>query len=548
MLRSPLAVRVANANFDTHITRLIDDIEFSTAAPGGFDTCSFEMAKPIFDSPEELAVESRVYVYDTRNGRTIWEGKLTDPGRSFDEGGHKWSMTAMGPKKHASDRFSPYIAIDSNLEAWLQVNTAVAVATVQVSGVPGNDNVTCLLFQFPAGIAVGNGDIISAQYNAIAAAGQHIGSFRYTHQEGFIPSPASDWQVLGGTRIPAGGDTVTNTQSFDTATRTIGAQFAGPDFSVAENWVFIREKRNAIATNVVGDKVWVAVTAAYVIALLFKRDGNVISGASSYPVGYLTADLIVTDILVRFCPLYDAKNALIDTSTYQIDQFAYPTAARPSDMFDDLSLFHPDKRFCAWETNPATGLYKVEWTGWGTQPRYEATTQDGIDLPGSSTDLYSRVTVQGTDPRGQVQSRVVETTDETVLRLLDGLEREAEPIDLGSEVFSTANADRVGNQFLSANNTPPASGTLTVKRAIRDLLTGRIIQPWEIRAGSLIRVRGLSPTALGVTASDRDGATVFRVAGTSFRDSDQTASLTLDSRSYSIEQILARLARRRQRH
>jgi hypothetical protein len=140
MLRSPLAVRVANSSFDTHITRLIDDIEFSTAAPGGFDTCSFEMAKPIFDSPEELAVESKVYVYDTRNGRTVWEGKLTDPGRSFDEGGHKWSMTAMGPKKHASDRISPYVAIDSNLDAWKQGFTVVPEADASNSVVPNQDD------------------------------------------------------------------------------------------------------------------------------------------------------------------------------------------------------------------------------------------------------------------------------------------------------------------------------------------------------------------------------------------------------------------------
>jgi hypothetical protein len=252
--------------------------------------------------------------------------------------------------------------------------------------------------------------------------------------------------------------------------------------------------------------------------------------------------------MVRFCPLFDAANAVIDVPTYQIDQFSYPSGIRVADLFDDLALFHPDKRWAAWETNPATGKYRFEWTGWGSQPRYEATIQDGIDLPGSSTDLYSRVTVQGTDPRGRVQSLVVETTDETVLRLLDGLVREAEPIDLGAEVFSTANATRIGTQFLTANATPPASGTLTVRRPIRDLLSGRIVDQHEIRSGGLIRVRGLSPTPSGFTATDRDGATVFRLANTSFRDSDQTATLTLDSRSYTIEQLLARLARRRQRH
>jgi hypothetical protein len=544
VLRSPLAVRVANANFDTHITRLIDDVEFSTAAPGGFDTCNFEMAKPIFDSPEELAVESRVYVYDTRNGRTIWEGKLTDPGRSFDDSGHKWSMTAMGPKKHASDRVSPYVAIDSNLDAWKQGFTVVPEADASNSVVPNQDDSPALLFKFPRGIAVAQGDVITMRYDLIGDAGMKIGAFRYTHQEG---QTSASWEIRGGTKQIGGGVTIARTQTYDLAVRTIGV-IDSADVGTNEDQALVRAARAGIATNVTTDNTWQAITAFYVIAKLYKSDGNYRTATGVYPIGYLTADWIVTDLLVRFCPLFDAANAVVDVTTYQIDQFSYPTGTRTFDLLNDLSLFHPDKRFCAWETNPATGKYRVEWTGWGAQPRYEATTQDGIDLPGSSTDLYSRVTVQGIDPRGRVQSLVVETTDATVLRLLDGLEREAEPIDLGSEVFSTANATRVGNQFLSANNTPPASGTLTVKRAIRDLLTGRIIQPWEIRAGSLIRVRGLSPTATGVTASDRDGATVFRVAGTSFRDSDQTASLTLDSRSYSIEQILARLARRRQRH
>jgi hypothetical protein len=542
VLRSPLAVRVANSNFDRHVTSQLDDIEFSTAGIGGFDSCSFELNKPIFDNPEELAVESRIVVYDTRNGRTIWEGKLTDPGRSYGDEGHRWSMTAMGPKKHASDRFSPYIAIDTNLEAWKQSFSSVAEASVTVSGLPGNDSVDCLLSLFPAGIAVANGDTINARYTLIAEAGQNIGSFRYTHTEGFIPSPASAWQILGGTAN--GGDTITNTQSYDTSTRTIGAQFAGPDFNTSQKWIFTRNKRNDIATNVAGDKVYTAITAYYVIALMKDRTGANITGASSYPVGYLTADLIITDLLATFCPLFDVLNATIDATTYQIDQFAYPTGARPADMFDDLLLAHPDKRWAAWETNPATGKYRFEFTGWGAQPRYEVTISDGIDLPGSSTDLYNRVTVQGLDARGRTKSHVVTST----VAALGTLTREAEPIDLGAELYTTANADRVGTQFLAANNTPPASGTLTIRRPIRDLLAGRIVQPHEIRAGSLMRVRGLSPTASGVTATDRDGATVFRLANTSFRDSDQAAVCTLDSRSYTIDQLLARLARRRQRH
>jgi hypothetical protein len=544
MLRSPLAVRVANQAFDSHVTRQIDDIEFSTAANGGFDTCSFELNKPIFDSPEALAVESKVFVYDTRNGATVWEGRLTDPGRSFDDSGHKWSMTAMGPKKHASDRVSPYVAIDSNLDAWKQGFTVIAEADAVNSVVPSQDDSPALLFKFPRGIAVAQGDVITMRYDLIGDAGMKIGAFRYTHQEG---QTSTAWEIRGGTKQIGGGVTIARTQTYDTAVRTVGA-IDSADVGTNEDQALIRAARAGTATNVATDNTWQAVTNFYVIAKLYKEDGNYRTAAGVYPIGYLTADWIVVDLLVRFCPLYDALNAVIDVTTYQIDQFSYPTGIRPADLFDDIGLFHPDKRWAAWETNPATGLYRFEWTGWGNQPRYEATTQDGIDLPGSSTDLYSRVTVQGTDPRGRVQSLVVNTTDAAVLRLLNGLIREAEPIDLGAEVFSVANASRVGLQFLAANNSPPASGTLTIKRPIRDLVSGRMLQPHEIRADGLIRVRGLIPTPTGVTATERDGATVFRLANTTFRDSDQAAVCTLDSRSYTIEQLLARIAKRRQRH
>jgi hypothetical protein len=546
MLRSPLAVRVANSAFDSHITRMLDDIEYSTAAFGGFDTASFDLAKPITDPPEELAVESKVYIYDTRNGNTIWEGRLTDPGRSYDDAGHKWSMTAMGGKKHASDRFSPYIAIDSDLSGWKQSLAPVPEASGSLSTVPTVQDTPCLLLQFNRGIAVAGGDLITMRYDLIGDAGQNIGAFRYTHQEG--ATNTAIWAIRGGTRKISGGVvTIIRDQDFDTSVRTVGAMDIS-DFGSDQDQAVLRVVRTGTATNVANDLIWAAVTSLYVIAKLYKADGNYRTAASAYPLGYLTADWIVTDLLVRFCPNFDVANAVIDVTTYQIDQFAYPTGARPADMFEDLLLFHPNKRWAAWETNPATGKLRFEWTGWGSQPRYEATTQDGIDLPGSSTELYSRVTVQGLDQRGRIQSQVVQTTDQAVLRLLNGLVREAPPIDLGSEVFSVANANQIGTQFLTTNNTPPAAGTLTIKRPIRDLLTGRMIQPHEIRSDGLIRVRGLIPSPGGVTATDKDGTTVFRLANTSFRDSEQAAVCTLDSRAYTIEQLLARLARRRQRH
>jgi hypothetical protein len=56
-----------------------------------------------------------------------------------------------------------------------------------------------------------------------------------------------------------------------------------------------------------------------------------------------------------------------------------------------------------------------------------------------------------------------------------------------------------------------------------------MVQPWEIRAGNLIRVRDVTPRIDSLNATDRNGVTVFRVYAVDYDASSNTATLELDS-------------------
>jgi hypothetical protein len=80
-----------------------------------------------------------------------------------------------------------------------------------------------------------------------------------------------------------------------------------------------------------------------------------------------------------------------------------------------------------------------------------------------------------------------------------------------------------------------------IARPIHDILAGRMVQPWEIRPGTLIRVRGILPRPDSLNATARDGLTVFRIVSVEFRASDAAAVLELDSYSTSVARALADL-------
>ncbi len=127
-----------------------------------------------------------------------------------------------------------------------------------------------------------------------------------------------------------------------------------------------------------------------------------------------------------------------------------------------------------------------------------------------------------------------------------GLTRE-EFIDLGDEMGTLNNARTVGDNFLNEHRYPPNAGTLTVSRPILDNDTGRMVMPWEIVPGHLIRVGGVAPRIDSLNPTARDGVTVFKIISTDYSSGAAAATLELDAFARSVARSLAGLQQRRLR-
>ena len=188
--------------------------------------------------------------------------------------------------------------------------------------------------------------------------------------------------------------------------------------------------------------------------------------------------------------------------------------------------------------------YQFSWTLWPTTVRYEATMEDGGNFPTTTTELYNKVLVRWYDRRGRSRS----TTRTGTCPILDaaGITRQA-VVDVSNELGSLSNAQRIGDNFLAAHKYPPNGGVLNVARPIRDLYTGRMVDPFEIEPAELIRVRGVESYPDALNASSNDGQTVFRIWAMQYADSTNTSNLELDTYPRDTAQALARLQRMRNR-
>lgn len=531
----PLTVRLKTRRKDIDVTTQIADLSFRSSIPGGFASLSMRLNRPLEIAPEEIEYFGTVYVYDGRNGRTLWEGRLEDPGRGSGENGEVWSITAVGSRAHASDRVFPVIYVDRSLERWRRSRYSSSASAQTTIGEIDEDT-PAIIMSATEGASVTTAWACDMIYRSIYHCGQLVARIRADHIGDGV---SSNYHAGIWARTGAGAATYSQLNNWNTVQQTLGANINTVGWDQSTNVVSLRNQRDN--SNTTADEFTTVYYYNVIVrAVIKKADGTDNLSPVGYNVNNIDPVEVVTDLLGRVLNRFDGENAVLVGSGVDIDQLAYPDGTTADTILSELQLYDPGFYWAAWESNPANGKARFEYIPWPSTVRYDATTEDGFDAPSSASDLYNRVRVRWLDPGNFIRHTV---RTQTVQELSDaGLTREAY-IDISDEMGSPTMATYVGDNFLNEHRYPPNAGTLRIARPISDNDTGRTVMPWEILPGHLIRVRGVQPRVDALNPTNRDGVTVFRVISVDFSASDGVATLELDSYVRSITRVLADIDR-----
>lgn len=529
----PLVVRLRTARTERYITEELRDLTFRKVAPGGWASASFSLDRSLLDSPDEIAHFGRAHIFDGRDGRTVWDGRLEDPGRGVDDDGETWHLAAVGPSAYARDVTRPYVAIDRSYDRLIPSpgkNVLVEIGADTRSA----DGTFAYTIKADSGATMPIAVLGGASYPTIAEAGQKLARFALDYVMG---SGSANNGFLIRARSGLTGVSSLPLDVLFTTTPTSTSKVVVTDFSNGRS-VLEFNLRRLNSTAVADELVWINISNMVIRALLLNADGT--EKTTGYTTDTVLSSDIVKDLLGRRLTQFDGANAEIATTSFGIEQFAYPDGVNDADLLNDLMLFDPAYSWEALESNDA-GLHRFRWYQWPTTVRYEADVLDGYDSTGSAAELYNVVNVRWVDAGGVVRTtRRTQTIPEMDA---EGIVRE-QTVDLGDNAATLANAQRVGDEYLAEHRYAPNAGRLTVARPILDLQRGMMVEPWEIEPGSLIRVGGILPRIDALNPTARDGVTVFKMTAMDYQASAAAAQLELDSYPPTVSRALANLAAR----
>jgi hypothetical protein len=536
MLRVPLAAQITTPRAVATLVGSLTDLRFSNAAPGGYTACQVSLDRSIRWQPPEITDYARLRIFDTASGETVWEGRLEDPTPSVGSDGEVWELVGVGPAAHAHDQETPSIFITRDMTEAIPTPSSRTTASIGPAALPLNGG-NGIKIHAPRGEVWVVGNHGSIGFFRIADAGQDLASFSYSWETG---GNSINWKIRGlvfGDANPS-GLLVTEDNMVAGTTWSIRAVIGSEFAAGGDTTLVLRLYRGVTDANPVPDDLaWVIFGNAVLRAVLFDVNGSPRESSSDYAEDYVTSDEVVADQIGRFLPDYDGASANITAGVAEIDHLAYPDGATPAVIFGDLMLLDP-YYWAAWERDPSSGKHRFEWVPWPSEVRYEVSAHDGFEVQATAADLRNRVHVRWKDATGRIRRTSSTSTVDALTAA--GLTR-SETIDLGDELGSNANATAAATRYLNEHSTVSATGRLTVAGPVLDLRTGRMVPPWALRAGNLIRVRGIRPHPASIGATDRNGASVFRVVNVDFDASSASAALSLDQYPPTLAQQVADL-------
>lgn len=524
----PLSVRVQSSRTDRDITLEVSRLQFRSAVPRGFASCTMYLHRPLRQRPDEIEAYSKVYVYDCRNGATVWEGLLEDPERTSSAAGELWGLAAIGPASIADDQTVPLIYVDKSVERWVRGDNTMTKTYLTTAQDQKSESSPGWRLSVERGKTAQIAELGGIEYRPIRDSGQKFGRISFTYD---VDNADGNWLVKLF-MIDSGGNNNPLNVAFSAGDGST-AKIVGTDFANGRERARLQMTRITSSVAIATDDGNVWFTNIVVRSLLHAVDGSerLVTGSALQNYAYSTDTILAEDVIRDLIGVYltkiDTSRISIAASTYAIDQLAYYDGTTPGRVMDDLMLLEPNTFWAIWEsTNLTNTLYRFEWSTWPTSIDYDTTIYGGFDSPGSSVDLYNRVNVRWRTADGAVN---LTTRTQTVQALTDAGRTRTAFIDLGNEVGSLAGAQRAGDNFLANHSTPPNRGTIRINRPIVSRSEGRMVQPWELRPGRLLIAQDIEPSVDALNTTARNGVSVFRVVAVDYDSDTNTATLELDN-------------------
>ena len=557
MVRGGLSVRINSGGRDVHVTSQVSGLSFSKRAQGGHASASLTLTTDL-GAFTDLGANDRVWIYDTATGRQVWAGYTEAPTPERGNQGERYQLTALGGYSLCLDQSEALPYLQSGADGWRQDAKVKGPAAAEVSlpgpypsgdraaggvdAMPDGSARQALLIQWPQETDVKSGDRTGIRLHLFEDAATMVpGAIVFTTARGATVIPPTP----GGYEVRWTGDNPADLTAVGAPGWGIFAQTAdtyptpppATRFRFDTRTLAVELHRSGADVTIPDDQAWVGIDPPLVYGQLLTKAGARIDMATYYadhddPVPHLLASDVVADLVGRLLTHIDPARTTIAPTTYPITSLSYPGGVTADGVLSDLAVFEPDMLFEVLDADESTGLHAANYRAWPTSPRYAISTEDGYVQPGGDNGLVNRIAVYWADESGiqRVTIVTVPVPELATPALGPPRIRDADPYTLPDGLASAANALRWGQASLEIANRGTRSGTATVARPIRDLVSGAWVQPWQIEPGYLVQVM--------------ETQQVHRLTEVAYDDASCASVLTLDDPVLTDEQRLAVLTRR----
>lgn len=533
----PLAVRVKNTRTDQMLTGYLHGgLKFQKGDPGGFKSASFVVSKRLGYRTDIIQPYSRIYVYNQRNGDTVFEGDVSHPGRSVDDSGELLEVQVEGGVERLNDWSGARIWVDREMqEGWVRSHNATGGSEFDVGLDRGGSGADAIQLSFPNSFHVESLYRSEIAYYRLHDAGQQLGAFNYNWDGGHT-SGSPGWLV----RSIADGvsSDLVRSEILNISGAGRSQAEAGSSFTAGNDRWFLQLVWTSGSSNTgTLDNVWASILDPVTVARLHYKDGSFIS-ALDYQ-GYVTAAQVWEDMLGDMLAVsFDSPNAQVDAGTgYQILQLAYPDGVTPMQVADALMAFEPGCTYIVGPSKPGVDKYSIKWMNRSNVPRYEFSVwADDYSASAQTVDQFDVAVARWKAPTGVIRTTV--TTQSIPEMTAAGRSRRFYQ-DLTDSTSNEANAAQANASVLNDHRFPQNGGRIIVSRSVVDLWTGRRVQPYEIEPAYIARIVGINPSRDALNNSPRNGSSLCRIVNTDYDADSHSVSIDLDSEPWSMYRAIA---------